>query len=322
MVEIEYRGRKLQCADGQSVLECLEQGGFEPPSSCREGHCQTCLMRATHGQIPPSAQVGLKDSWRAQGVFTACICHPGEDLRVVDLDDDVSVSATFVSRRRLAPRVFEIRIGAPASFAYRPGQFVTVIRPSDGVARPYSLASVPAIDDTLELHVRWIEGGVLSGWLCEGAREGDSLQLRGPSGDCIYACERSQPLLLIGTSTGLAPLLGVIRDALAHGHTGPLWLYHGSVRSDGLYLGEELRALARAHPNLRVTRRVLSGQAPVDGDVGALEDAVVAGDHDLGTTRAFVCGEAGFVSRMRRQLFVAGVPLRSIASDAFTPARA
>ena len=49
--------------------------------------------------------------------------------------------------------------------------------------------------------------------------------------------------MLAGAGTGLAPLYGIARDALAQGHTGPVWLFHGGVDLRGLYLAEELKAL-------------------------------------------------------------------------------
>jgi ferredoxin-NADP reductase len=63
--------------------------------------------------------------------------------------------------------------------------------------------------------------------------------------------------VLAGTGTGLAPLLGIARDALARGHRGPIVLHHGARSRAGLYADAEVRELARRHPTLEVAPCVL-----------------------------------------------------------------
>src|ERR1019366_6954129 len=123
---------------------------------------------------------------------------------------------------------------------YRAGQFVSLFR-EDGLARSYSLASLPG-EGALELHVRKIPGGAMSGWLYSqalhsqalhsqsldraqpGAQSGVPVWIQGPSGNCFYVPGKAdEPLLLAGAGTGLAPLYGIARDALQQGHSGPIW---------------------------------------------------------------------------------------------------
>src|SRR5205085_691623 len=141
-----------------------------------------------------------------------------------------------------------------------------VVRPGDGLVRSYSLASLhsppglPAGDTLLELHVRKVTGGQMSKWLHDDVAVGEPLELRGPSGDCFYVAGRPvQPILLIGTGTGLAPLYAIARDALRHGHTGPIRLYHGGLDPSGLYHVDELRRLAATHSNFEYVPCVMNG---------------------------------------------------------------
>ena len=52
----------------------------------------------------------------------------------------------------LAPNIIGVLLARPPGFEFRAGQFVQLSRPSDGLMRPYSIASLPS-DDELELHV-------------------------------------------------------------------------------------------------------------------------------------------------------------------------
>jgi NAD(P)H-flavin reductase len=84
----------------------------------------------------------------------------------------------------------------------------------------------------------------------EGNALGDRLQIVGPAGNCFYeSIDADQPPVLIGSGTGLAPLWGVLRDALRRDHRGPIRLYHGARNKEGLYLVDELEALAKERDN-------------------------------------------------------------------------
>jgi NAD(P)H-flavin reductase len=278
-------------------------------------------MRALEGHVPATAQRGLRDAWKSQGLFLACACRPTSDM-VVSLPDALGteVSARVVGREVLSDDVVRLLIEPTEPFDFRAGQFVNIVRPEDHVARPYSIASLPS-NGPLEFHVRRIPGGQLSPWLCDDATPGASVALRGPSGECFYLATQDQPLILAGTSTGLAPLLGVVRDALTHGHRGPIALYHGSLHASGLYLRDELNALAATHANVDTCCTVLRGPAPDGVLLEPLEDVLFARHSDtLSGGRAWLCGAPDFVKGLKKRLFLAGMPLRSISSDPFLQA--
>lgn len=222
------------------------------------------------------------------------------------------------SLERLSDSVVRVRLAAEEPFEYRAGQYVSVIR-EDGLARRYSLASLPS-EDLLELHVRRIPGGAMSGWLWDEAARGTRAFVQGPAGQCFYVeGTPGQPLVLVGAGTGLAPLVGIARDALAAGHTGPVWLFHGALTEPGLYLGDELRALAATHPNFHYVPSVVQGPS-VHAAVGPLDACIRSSAPDLDARwKGYVCGDPGFVGTFRKTLFLAGLASGSIYADAFLP---
>ena len=313
MPRIEYEGASCDLTDGESVLDGLLRAGVAVPHSCKAGSCGSCLMRAIPPAVPtPRSQAGLKDSWKAQGYFLACVCHPHADLSAGPVGAEVRLAAVIVSLDRLSDSVLRVRLATESPLDYRAGQFITVFGPH-GLARSYSVASLPA-EGILELHVRLLPGGRMSQWLATAAGAGDALQIQGPSGDCFYLAGREdQPLLLAGTGTGLAPLYGIARDALRQGHRGPIHLFHGAITSAGLYLQDQLEQLAAANAHFTYTATTLDSGSPID-------QAIFARFPKLGGWRAFVCGDPLVVNSLKKKLFLAGAGLNDIHADAFLTA--
>jgi NAD(P)H-flavin reductase len=166
----------------------------------------------------------------------------------------------------------------------------------------------------------------MSGWFHQEAAVGDRVSVLGPSGECFYVPGREeQPILLVGTGTGLAPLYGILRDALRQGHRGPIHLFHGALHTGGLYLVEELRRLAARHSHVEYTPTVLHGNELKGSEssgiaVGALDHVIFNRFPKLSGWRAYVCGDPGIVQTLRKKLFLSGMSMREIYADAFLPA--
>jgi NAD(P)H-flavin reductase/ferredoxin len=316
MAVIEYRGRLLSSSEGENVLDCLERHGEVRAASCRSGVCQSCIMKVTRGAPASPAQQGLKAAWRAQGYFLPCVCVPTEDLAIDDCDATLTVEAEVVEVTSLAPAIVRVRLRPRAPLAFAAGQFVSVIRPEDGLTRPYSIASLPE-RDVLDLHVAVREGGAMSGWLREA--QGRSVKLRGPSGECFYqAGQPDQPLLLAGTGTGLAPLWGVLQSALQAGHRAPIHLYHASRAASGLYLLPTLRSLAEQHSNLHVHGLTESNDVQLSGvREERLEAAIPRDVPGLSGFRVYLSGNPALVQKLKKKAFLAGAKLQEIHSDPF-----
>jgi CDP-4-dehydro-6-deoxyglucose reductase, E3 len=307
--------RQLDIDPGETVLQALGRHGVTLPSACQSGVCQACLLRVVQGNPGAASRAGLRDSLTNRGFFLACMARPGDDLTVALAADEAFTPATLESAAPVTENVLRVWVKPANPVEFRPGQHVAVRR-SGGIARVYSIANQPreAAADGIELHVRVYPGGAMSGWLAR-AEPGSTLSLGLPAGDCCYLPDDpSAPLLLAGTGTGIAPLAAIARDAVAHAHRGPIVLIHGAAEPGGTYLGQLTR---RAWPQ-EVRTRICTQSAGQDITEAALEEFAALPDH--ASARAYLCGGPGAVHRTRRALFLAGVSLRRIHADGFSPA--
>lgn len=310
-------GQRVPVAPGESVLDALSRSGVEIASSCRAGACQSCLVQVTRGQVLERAQLGLNDSLRARGFMLACQAVPTSDLELSASGvAALTVPARVTAVEKLAADVLRVRLVPDQPFAYRAGQFLTLLR-ADGLARSYSIASRPEDGPSLEFHVRVLEAGRMSGWLASPDACGARVHVRGPAGDCFYTGGKpEQPLVLAGVGSGLAPLWGIVRDALAAGHRGPIELWHGARTPNGLYLRDELTSLTNAHRNFSYHACALDGE-PTNVQVGRLDELLLQATSSFDKQRFYLCGDAPLVQSLKRALFLRGASLKEIFADAF-----
>lgn len=321
MPTLTLNSRRFETQANETVLDTLLRHGVEIPNACRSGVCRSCLMIAQPGTVPEAAQASLREVERRAGQFLACMCRPTQDLELREIGDAGSVAARVVEVVRASESVVRVFLQCEDAFDYEPGQYVT-LRRSDGLTRSFSLASLTS-EAHLELHIRRVSDGAFSSWAYDTLAPGEPFVLRGPYGNCCYGGDQPDaPLLLVAVGTGLAPLWGVARHALAAGHRAPITLIQAAAEPRGLYMRNDLSALAAAHPQLRVRTCVLrDGGGDIEQvAVDELAVAVLRESDRPAEHLAFVCGDPAVVHRVRRGLFMAGLSPRRILADAFLPA--
>jgi ferredoxin-NADP reductase len=137
---------------------------------------------------------------------------------------------------------------------FRPGQHLNVGAEIDGirVTRSYSLTHAPRADGRIAITVKAIAGGKLSRHLCEVARVGDVLDLGPAFGEMVLPDAPCGEWLFLAAGSGITPLVAMTRALAARGMPVPLTLVYWARCRDELCFADELRALATAHPALRV----------------------------------------------------------------------
>ncbi|NDU88647.1 MAG: 2Fe-2S iron-sulfur cluster binding domain-containing protein, partial [Ferrovum sp.] len=154
MTILRFQGQDFVYEAPRTVLESLAEHGVEIPSGCRAGVCQSCLMRCLEGEVPAGAQEGLKPALVAQGYFLACRARPSSDLTVALADaEGLRQRAHVLAVESLNQEIVALRLKPERPLDYRAGQYLRLYRQAD-LSRCYSLASVPTLDDWLELHIR------------------------------------------------------------------------------------------------------------------------------------------------------------------------
>lgn len=317
MAILKYQGREARTREGETVLDAFLRQGISVPFSCRNGTCHVCLQQCVSGEIPPVAQNDLGQELRDRGYFKTCKCVPLGDMEIAPPEGLYSTTLVY-GKELLAPHVCKLLIEPPGNLEYRAGQFVN-LRGSDRLIRSYSLASVPGDDYFLELHVQRKNGGAMSGWIFDTLQAGDEIDIQGPSGDCYYRPEeRTHPILMVATGTGLAPLYGILRQALRDRHRGDIHLYHGGRDESRFYLRRELRELEKAHPHFHYHECISGTRTPPAGILaGRVHEVAFSRHTDLRGWHVHLAGLAEMVDAGEQLAVKHGAAPHRIYSDAF-----
>ncbi len=229
---------------------------------------------------------------------------------------------------------FSFGITRPASSRFRSGEFVMIGLPVNGkpVMRAYSIAS-PAWAEELEFFSIKAPGGLLTTEL-QLIQPGDQILLgKKPTGTLVLdALRPGRNLFLLGTGTGLAPWLSIIRDPATYERFERVFVAHGvrmtkdlayrDLLEDGLkadeFLGDVVQDQLTYYPCVtrepfvhqgRLTELIADGNLFRDLD---LPRAAFDADQD----RVMLCGSMGMIRDVAAMLEAGGFQEGSNADPA------
>ncbi|MFT4059100.1 MAG: FAD-binding oxidoreductase [Legionella sp.] len=317
MSTLEFKNQFYTLEHQESVLQCLLRHDIDYPNSCQAGICQSCLIKAKDGVVSPSWQEGLPETLKAQGYFLACLAKPEKPLQVTTPESaECEVSAQIINVKPLNYNVMQVTLSTDNLEHWVPGQYLSLIN-SEGVIRSYSIANIPMQEGFIELHVKIYPGGSMGQWLMNKATKHTEVKLRGPFGRCFYYNPEQLAfnMLLAGTGTGLAPLVAIIKSALSQNHQGSITLVHGGLSDEDIYYKEELEMLSMLFQSFVYDPCVLQSQGR--HPEACIEQRALMHLNHPKETRVYVCGPKDTTDKLKKQIFLAGVPSQAILSDVF-----
>jgi ferredoxin-NADP reductase len=226
------------------------------------------------------------------------------DLTITD------ARAKIVRVERQTPRSVTLTIRPNAAWSgFQAGQFVRVGVEIDGVrrTRTYSPASSQhAAHDLLELTISFLPDGLVSRYL-RAENPGGVVHLGTAGGTFVLPDARPERVALISGGSGVTPVMSMLRTLCDERHAGEItFIHYGRTRADWLY-EREVRAIAAAHPNLRVEYvATREGGARFSREATGLTADTVAA----------VCGPPGLIEAVREAWSDAA---ENVLAETFTP---
>lgn len=323
-VLVQPLNRIVHARPGANLLTVLQEAEVPLSYSCMAGRCGTCRCRVLDGDVMEGAGEQQRPLDGDPGYVLACQTYvtgsctieiPEPDEVVVHPARILKATVTRIEAPTHDIRRILLRPARPLSFS--PGQYAQ-LQFAPGLVRPYSMAGL-ADDEQLEFHVRVVPDGRVSGHVAQRLAVGDAVKVTGPLGSAYLRRRHEGPMLCVAGGTGLAPILSILRGAVAARMANRIHVYLGVRSPRDVYGLPWLDAIRRAHAGLTVQVVVAADGDPAIHRRGLVTDAIEQDHGDLAGWRAYLCGSPPMVEAATALVRRRGIAAGHVHADAFYP---
>jgi benzoate/toluate 1,2-dioxygenase reductase subunit len=308
--------RFIDATVGETIADAAYRQGINIPLDCRDGACGACKCFAEAGQYDLGEEYvedALSEDEAEQGYVLTCQMRAESDCVVrvpassqVCKTEQASFEAAISAVRQLSDSTIALSIKGEAlsKLAFLPGQYVNLRVPGSEQSRAYSFSSLQK-DGEVSFLIRNVPGGLMSSFLTNLAKAGDSMSLAGPLGS-FYLRDIRRPLLLLAGGTGLAPFTAMLEKIAEQGSDHPLHLIYGVTHDFDLVELDRLEAFAARIPNFTFSACVASpeSQHPLKGYVTQHIEPKHLNDGDVDV---YLCGPPPMVEAVSQFIREQGI---------------
>jgi ring-1,2-phenylacetyl-CoA epoxidase subunit PaaE len=240
------------------------------------------------------------------------------DLKIADIARETPEAVAIA---------FEIPDELKETFAFRPGQYLTLAADIDGeeARRSYSICSAPG-EATLRVGVKKVADGRFSSFVNDRLSIGDTIRVMPPEGRFTSLAGERHDYVLIAAGSGITPMLSIARTVLAHEPDSAITLIYGNRTTETIMFREELedlkdrymRRFSLVHLLSRETQDVALFNGRIDG--ARIRELSSRGLIDvLDADGVFLCGPGEMIDDVSSTLKELGVDEDRIRFERFTP---
>ena len=222
-------------------------------------------------------------------------------------------------------KTFRLDLGPFKPFHFVPGQFIIVradlFNPKKGketpINRAFSISSSPLETDYIEFSAKRYQDGRMTPWLYDTVRVGQSLTVKGPSGQFVFQEGKTDNLVLIAGGIGVAPFRSFIRYILEKPCPGRLSLLYSARTPADFAFKKELDDRAARFPQFQCLYTVTRDSPAWTGRVGRIDLSLLQKHLENPDTLYYLCGPPNMIESITRDLETAGIQKGNILSEAW-----
>jgi len=220
---------------------------------------------------------------------------------------------------------FNIPTSLVDTFNYISGQYLTLKFNINGneERRAYSLCSSAQTDDLLEVAVKQVQNGIVSTYINNVLKEGDSIEVMAPQGNFIIepnACN-SNHYIGFAAGSGITPIISMLKSVLEKEPNSKFTLIYGNKTKESSIFGKELAAINSSNFELiSIYSREKTGNLLTEGRINKEKvDSIFKSKLELLKADGFyMCGPEEMIEATIESLKLFGVAKDKVHYELFT----
>lgn len=316
---------------GRPLLSSLMEQQLFIPSACGgRGSCGLCKVKVTEGggQYLPTELPWLSEEEMSDQVRLSCQMKVKNDIKIKVPEELFNVQEFKGTVSKITDLTHDIKevyikLDDPVKMNFKAGQFAQIKVPvyeltDTEVYRAYSIASNPAVKDSIELEIRLVPGGICTTYVHKFLKEGNKVTVNGPYGD-FFLQDSEREVICIAGGSGMAPIKSILADMKQNGINRKTRYFFGARSKRDLFLLDEMKTFEDDLPDFTFIP-ALSEPEEEDkwkGDTGLITDVLNKHLTTGNNIEAYLCGSPGMIDACIRVLTENGVPEDLIFYDKF-----
>ena len=333
-IDINGGNRVLTVRGGASLLRSLNNEKILVPSACGgRGSCGVCKVTVLDGGGPvlPTELPYLNPAELKANVRLSCQVKVRRNLRIRIPEEILSVRQYATTVEKITDLTHDIkgmlfRLPPGETISFRAGQYVQLQAPAYGdltepVWRAYSMSSTPVEHSAVELCVRLVPNGILTTYVFNHMKEGDTALLNGPYGDFFLREDSDREIICIAGGSGLAPIKSIVLDMVARKvtHRKTRFFFGARTLSD-LYYTDLFGQIQKENDFFEFIPALSAPDERGTGgyEKGLITDVVFRHYEKFDNHEAYLCGSPGMIDACIAALTKKGMPENLIFYDKFS----
>lgn len=214
-------------------------------------------------------------------------------------------------------------------FKYKPGQFLTINVPIDGVVqkRAYSFSSNPYTDKDLKITIKRVEKGLVSNYVHDHLKVGDKLEVDDPAGSFYVEPQKNnkKQYVLFAGGSGVTPMFSIAKSVLTEEPNSGVLIIYANQNMESIIFHEEIKALSETYPDTFKVEHIISGNKTYRGGyhpglatrtlidrIMIMHNIAYKDNHEY-----MICGPFGYMEKIKEVLSDNGITREKIKIEVF-----
>lgn len=205
---------------------------------------------------------------------------------------------------------------------YKCGQFLTLIFSIDGreYRRAYSINSAHGVDDDISITIKKVKGGVISNFIFNQLKKGDSVRVMKPMGNFVLETERKNErnIVLFGAGSGITPLMSILKTALYFEPESRVTLIYSNKTESSIIFRDQLYIFKERFADRIFVKHLLSENDERLQKEDIPEYLRVNPFYKQNNAVFYMCGPEAYMQSVREGLIALKIEDDKIFNESFT----